>query len=931
MQKRYTLVPYLFLTISGACALVYEVTWARYLAFYIGHTTMAHMCVLAAFMGGLALGSIVIGRLTTRFRRPLAMYGVLELLIGAYALTSPLILGFGRSIMLAVGSQLEPGAPSWLAVKLLVSVLMLIVPTVLMGGTFPVMMKHFQPESRSADDKSAWLYMFNCVGGVAGSILAGFMLIPELGSYFTLVLVGTANMLLGACAAVLSWMGAENTPVPQPSADEEADSPAYHPLVVPVYIAIGVSGLVSMIYELVWIRIFAMTLGSSTYSFTLMLAAFISGISLGSLAVALIPSLRRNPLVTFAFAEIAIGIAVVLGIPLYERLPYIFWQWTSLLSRTEGAYTLLNCAKYSLCFGIMVVPTFFFGMTIPLAIKSVANRDERIGRDSGLIYGANTAGTLVGAVLTGLVLIRVLGLRHSLELALMLNIMVGVMLLLVSRRPYRYVTAGAATAVGLCLVLLMPAWHSASFVVGTFRQRDEAPESWEAYLNSFVKADVIFYQESDDGMVAVRNVKRGELSLFINGKADASSNNDLCTQIMIGQLPMFLKPDARDVLVVGLGSGISANSVLTHPGTRVDCVEISPSVVEAARYFKDHNGGVHDNERFNLIIEDARAYAAISRKKYDIVASEPTNPWIAGVGNLFSREYYQDIDKTLKPGGLMVQWIQRYEVSDELVQIMLRTLLTVFPYAYVFEPAPEDYIVIATREPLKPDFAAMARKFEEKAVAQDLARISVTSLVDILGRQTFSPDVVRMLVGKGRLINTDDYPVLEFNAPRAQFMGLGCIKFDMADQRQTNGGGLFIKDYLNGRLLAREETRSLIATNADERVLNPQLVYPLIRYYLNNWESDAWILSLYGMVAAKFDTASAARAASAIGDSSDPRVVVAQAIAAGNDALATHSAFTPQDLRPARAMLDKALKLDPGNQPLIQLRDRIVRLQENPY
>lgn len=926
MKRLFVLIPYVLLTVSGACALVYEVTWARYFALFLGHTTLAHMCVLAAFMGGLALGSILIGRMTVAFKRPLAMYGVLELLIGVYALASPTILHIARSVMLSVGSGLEPGSATWLGLKLIISIATLIVPTALMGGTFPILMRYFQPATPSAADKSEWLYAVNCVGAVAGSLVAGFALIPLLGSKSTLFATGAINIALGLCAMLLTKLGADAHI--QHESPAETHDESRHPLAVPVYAAIALSGLVSMVYELVWIRIFAVTLGSSTYSFTLMLAAFITGISLGSLTVGILPKIQRNPLVSFAFAEIAIGITVVLGLPMYERLPYVFWQWSSLLSRTSEAYSLFNLAKYALCFTIMLVPTFFFGMTLPLAIKSVARHDERIGKDSGFVYGANTIGTLIGALLTGLVFIKALGLRHSLELGLMLNIATGIVLLLISSLPRKRRFAVGALAAGLLLVLIMPRWHPLSFIAGTFRQMNAPPATWNDYKKEWLNTEVVFYSESDDGTVAVTRIPQTqELSLFINGKADATSFSDLCTQILLGQIPMFLCPDARDVLVIGLGSGVSANSILTHPGTRVDCIEISPDVVEAARYFGDHNGRLLENDRCHVVVEDARAYVAITPNKYDVVSSEPTNPWIAGVGNLFSREYYREIDRILKPGGVMAQWIQRYELSDDLMRTILRTMLSVFPCVYIFEANRGDYVVIASREPLSPDYSAMEKRLGIPEVRGDLARITVDSVIAILGRQAYSSESARMMAKGGESVNTDDYPVLEFQAPKASYLAEMCPDFERQDQRLAAGYDLFAVDYLNGRSLSREQTLSLVASYSDRRVGSQMLMYPLLRYYLSKWPGSPSTLGLYAMLVDSYDVSASVRAAAAMARTgATPKSLELQALTTTNDLLGAHTVFTPQDFGPALKVLDKAIELNPQNGVLPEMKRRALAL-----
>lgn len=922
MTRRFHLVPYVLFIISGACGLVYEVTWARYLALFIGYTTLAHMCVLAVFMGGLALGSIWIGRKTRRFRRPLAVYGVLEVAIGLYALVFPSLMASARSAALSAASGLEPGTSAWLVIKILVSFAVLIIPTVLMGGTFPTLMRYYQPESTAGEDKSEWLYLLNCAGAVIGALLAGFVFIPSYGMMFTLFGIGAVNAVLGLCAIGVSYL--------EPSAEvreiaTEAARPERYPLSTLVCAVTAASGLAAMIYELVWIRIFAVTLGSSTYSFTLMLAAFITGIALGSLVVGLAPGIRRHALSSLAMAEIAIGAAVVVSLPVYERLPYIFWRWSSLLSHTPDSYGLFNFMKFSLCFVVMVVPTFFSGMALPLAIKLVARKDERIGEDAGFVYGANTIGTLVGALITGLVLLPFIGMRHSLDLALVINVFAGAAILLVSGNQRATTCAGVACVAVILAVVIMPQWNRSSFIVGTFRQSVSAPRTWQEYQSVFYPKAVYYYSEDSDGTVAVGHTRgHSDRSLFINGKADASSYGDLCTQVLLGQLPMFFNAGARDALVIGLGSGASANSILTHPGTKVDCVEISPSVVRALPYFDKTNNRVRVNKRFNLIVEDARTYVAATRKQYDVVASEPTNPWIAGVGNLFSADYYHFVGHILKPGGIMAQWVQKYEISDYLMQVIADTMLTEFPYVYMFETQGADCVFLASKEPIEPRFAEMENMLKVPAVKRDLDRISVHTVAALLGRQMMTPETLVSLLGDNGPVNSDDQPLLEFKAPEAQFLDERAVALSQADERLTSGRGLFVRKYLGDGPLDRKTTESLIQSYSDPRVHNSALAYGLVRYYISNWPDD-WALSMYSALASGRDLSGPLRTAASVKKPG----VLAQEVRADlvvDDFMDAQTVFTPQSPYPVLQVLDKALESNPGNQRLRSRREMIIKV-----
>ena len=916
-------VPFILFVLSGGYALVYEVAWAKYLSLFIGSTTLAHMCVLAAFMGGLALGSIVIGRMTPRLRRPLAGYGVLEIVIGLYAVVFPFFIHPLQTSVLKAAADIPIGSPLWAILKIGVAMGVLLWPTFLMGGTFPMLMRHYQPGANSKseiEDKSEWLYLTNCVGAVAGALAAGFFLIPHIGLRATLSGVGFSNVALGAAAVGLAMVGPSIG-----TQKKQADMPAPSQRNAwPIYTAITISGITAMIYELVWIRLFSVTLGSSTYSFTLMLAAFITGIALGSMAVGLSKWVRRNPLLSFALAELAIGFVIIASIPQYEKLSYIFWRWGYLLNRTNEAFGLFNLIKYALCFAVMAAPTFLFGMTLPLAMKSAIRRNEMIGRDSGAIYGANTAGNIVGALLTGLVLIPFLGIRHSLEIALLANIGIGVLLLWFSPVSYRLPAAGVACLMAIVLVTALPQWTPAHLFTGNFRNLSKKPPTWSKYDAASRRAKILYYGEDGSANVAVMQARRGERLLIINGKTDASSSTDMPTQVLIGQLPMFFKPDARDVLLIGLGSGATAGSVLTHPQTRVDCLEISPAVVKSVKCFADVNWESWKNPRMNLMIEDARTYVTVTNRKYDVVISEPSNPWLAGVAGLFSKEHFESVDRTLKPDGILIQWMQGYETSDDLVTMVIRTMSNTFPYVCIFQSAEYDYILMASHEPLKPDFPAMERAVKIPAVKKDLGRVGIDSVTVLLSTQMLSADAASELAGDGP-INTDDLPLLEYQAPKSLFTGETARILNMMDERFRLGEDLFSVRYLKTHPLDRETSRSLIRVWASPPARNNDLELAMLDYYLSRWPDDRWALNHYGELVSDVDLSSALEASRRL----IPLNQGAKALAIKADILFTersraHSAFTPQDFRPALDLLDQAIALDPKNASYTQKRQEIV-------
>ncbi|MDI6827895.1 MAG: methyltransferase domain-containing protein, partial [Armatimonadota bacterium] len=566
----------------------------------------------------------------------------------------------------------------------------------------------------------------------------------------------------------------------------------------------------------------------------------------------------------------------------------------------------------------------------PLAIKAVTRRDENIGKDSGLIYGANTVGTLVGSLLAGLVLIPILGLRESLVVAVALNMIIGAMLLAGSKLPQRWICITSGSLVIAAIIFMLPQWHPASFSRGTFRMRMvRPPATWKAFRSLLSQMKVFYVGEDGSARVAVasaENIKgKYDRMLTIDGKPDGTSWGDMPTQVLFGQIPMFFKLDAKNVLVIGLGTGATAGSVLTHPNTHVDCVEISPAVAKALRYFDDVNWAVRKNPRFNLIIEDARTVVAVSKKKYDVVISEPSNPWMAGIGNLFSLEFFQSVDRVLKPGGVLAQWFHSYEMSDELVAMIIRTVRRVFPYVYIFE-VESDYILLASREPISPDFAGMEKRMAIDAIKQDLRRISITSLAALLCRQIMSPETAAEVAGEGP-VNCDDLPILEFRAPRSFYIGEVAECMNSNDERKWGNDNLFSAQYMRIHRLTREDYRSLLVTYLDSRTSHPALLIALFKHYLEKWPNDAEMLKEYAKAIASTEPLTALKA---IHSAAQVKPTL-EALELESDILFSEierrqSIFSPQDFTPVLDLLDRAIKLDPANDSLQEKRRQVVEL-----
>lgn len=905
--------------VSGACGLVYEVIWGKYLSLFIGNTTHAHMIVLATFMGGLALGSFVFGRIADRVPRPLKLYAWLEIGVGLYgALYSPMLEGV-KAWYFAAAATLEIGGVAHTLVKLPLAFATIIFPTFLMGGTLPVLSRFFIHALGAVGKRVALLYFINSFGAVAGTLIAGFYMIERLGLILGLTVTGIANVGVGIVILVL-----ETLLVRRPAAEtvEPEDRPGavYAPAQVRLAMAgIFVSGFTSMIYELVWFRVFAVALESSTYSFSLMLAAFITGITAGSLAAGRVMKRTRRVLLVFGVCELAIAATVVLCIPLYERLPYYFWGIRYMLRPVPETFAYYSLAKFMLCFGIMVIPTLFFGMTLPLVSHIASTRFGQLARKIGDVYAANTVGTLLGALSTGLILIPWLGIGQSLTVAFALNLAVGMTVLFrTPDAPPRVWRTGALGGIVLILLpywLIFARWHDERFAIGFFRNREAPPPTYKAFLQLPMNRFTLrYYREDLNGNVAVLEHVlpdgRRKLSMTVNGKVDATSDEDVPTQTLLGQLPLMLAPEAKQVLMVGLGSGITAGTALTHPIENLDCLEISDGVAEACSRFAPYNNDVLNHPRFNLIVEDAKTYVKTTPKKYDVVISEPSNPWMAGIGNLFTIEFFQDVRNLLKPGGIMAHWFHRYETSDELVATVVRTYQMAFPYTYIFQGNTIDLILMGSTRRIAPDFDRMAEKLNTPAIKRELERIHIMDIPGLLSLQMVSPEHVTRIAAAGD-VNSDYRPILEYRAPLAFYTGGTAYDIMRRDERLTPGHRLLLSEYLADHPLTPDQYKQLITLFRTKPTDHDALAYSLLERYVALRPDDHAALRAFATLTLQQNGLQ--RAAAIYGttvDASNPRDLEVYAELLFNERKQYHSVFNPQRFEAAVAFLRRSIEMD---------------------
>lgn len=775
---------------SGVAGLVLEVAWSRLLEEVTGSSASAQGVILATYMGGMALGSWLWGRRADRSKNPVRLYALLELAIGAYALALPFLIELVSGPFLRVerGLYVE-SASAVTALRLAFATLLLLVPTVLLGGTLPAAVRALSKD-QEVRPVVARLYFLNSLGASVGAALAGFWLIPSLGLWGA---TGVASGLDFA-AALVALLAARLFSAPSSSAstDEAAPMPAQARWALAITALCGLSALT---LEVAWTRLLSLLLGASAQSFAVMLSAFLLGIALGGMAVSWRRWCITEPLWVLGWLVVIAVISTALALPLVERVGYELTLLRSSFPRTVEGYADYQKASFAACLLLMVLPTTALGAALPLAARAALGQSSSAGAAVGSAFAWNTLGTVGGAV-GGALLLPVLGLRGVFFLALgALAAASGLCgLAVLERREGRsFLPFGAALLV-LGVALAQPGWDYKVLAGGLFRaELDKGKEiSFERFREALIQQQELRYVK--DGFHATVLVADSPYdksrTLKLNGKPDASTGDDMATQSLLGHLPLILSPRAKRAMVVGLGSGVTCADMLTHEGVEVDAVELSPEVKEAARYFEAVNGRVLENPRLRLFIDDARSFLKLTPRKYEVIVSEPSNPWTSGVGGLFGAEFYSDVARALEPQGLFVQWFHTYEIDDELFALVARTLGKEFPHVLAFRVRQADVLFIASKEPLRPEPSLMRARFTP-AVRASLLRAGLpASLEGLLAMQALSAEAVRAFPGEGP-VNTSRHPILEFGAPKAFFLGVRTVLLDRLDERRnTRGEGL---------------------------------------------------------------------------------------------------------------------------------------------
>lgn len=783
------------LFVSGAAGLIYEVVWSRYLALFVGSSGVAHLVILSVFMGGLAIGSRLFGPRADAAKRPLLVYVLLEVGIALAGILYPSAFEPLRALFINAARALGGGGGALAIAASLVAGASILPAAILMGGTTPVLLRGTGIGDRDLGRGIAAYYFINSLGAVFGALAAGLWLVPQLGLAESSRAAAGLNIIAGSLALAVLLMSPKTKSDRAESAAEESSAPMFSAKEIrAAAIVATISGFVSFIYEVAWIRLLSLVLGSATYAFPLMLGAFILGLSLGSLALAL----RRSDSGWFrilGWSQLAIGMSALLSLCYYDYLPLLANHIRMGVVQAPENYPLYLTLLFALCIGAMILPTFCMGIALPAATRVVTKAASDSGRSIGRLFALNTAGTVVGAIVGGAILLPTFGIRHTIEGACFLSALIGLWVLRASdegNEKARLATMMRAVcfllASGLLYAAFSPDLDRRTLTAGMYREKARIP-SLRAAIEGARQREIIYYADGIDATIAVTanqnpNEPNGDpiLALVINGKVDASSHHDMQTQLMVGHLPMMLHPDPKEVLVVGLGAGVTVGATLIGGAGHVDCIELIPEVVEAARFFSAYNGGAHTDPRFKVFVQDAKTYLLMSEKKYDTIINEPTNLWVSGVPGLFTKEHLSAARKCLKDDGIYLEWLHTYEMQDKTLWPLIATFQEVFPYSTVFNVG-GDLIFIGSPSPFEPDFARMEKYVAQHDVAQQLARFSIHGLLPILSMQVVAKTTTPGPLVPPREPISDFYPKLDYECAEAFFLDATASSAALLDRR----------------------------------------------------------------------------------------------------------------------------------------------------
>lgn len=766
--------------LSGATGLIYEVLWMRMLGLVFGATTLAVSTVLAAFMGGLALGSAIAGKLGKRIRKPLSTYGWMEIGIAIFALLVPFLFQWVDNVYAWVWQHFHPGFFAFSVWRFVLSSLLLLVPTTLMGATLPVLSAAIVNSAKHDSSSVTRLYSCNLLGAIIGTLAAGFLLLPLLGVRLTIVVAASINIIVGIIAITQQRKSETLRDAPDVADVTPAtDAVEGHGFWL---LCAFVSGFVTISTQVSWTRLLTMIIGSSTYAFSIVVALFLIGLAGGAWIVGRSKSTRlvRS---TMLKVEIFTAISLMLSLFVVNRIPNLLVTLGLKLQISSWPGLL---ALQILSAGLLVlVPALLMGMVMPLVLVWAGSNTNRAVALVGRSYAINTLGAIAGAFITGFILIPRTSTKFTIIFAAAMCVLVAGFAFKPAANATepavrRALAFGAIPVAWIFLIIAAPRMQLADFSIGAYdslirvlaQTREGIKESPEQTSANQTR-ELLMYSEGPTSTVTVRR-DQDTISMAINGRTNASDSiYDMPTQVMLAQVPMLVAPKIDNGLIIGYATGVSVGAMLQSPIQSVTCVELEPETVKGSKFFNHVNHQPLNDPRTQLVIDDARTYLRVTPNRYDVIVSEPSHPWVPGVANLFTQEFFEMGRSRLSDEGVFVQWVQIYQLSTESLRSVLATYHKVFPHVLVFRVGGlgkgKDLILMGSNSPLNLD--KIKERIVDPRMALEIGRVQLKTEEDVRGWFVCDEKKLGPAVA-GAVINTDDNMHIETTVPREAFRPL---------------------------------------------------------------------------------------------------------------------------------------------------------------
>lgn len=777
--------------ISGASGLIYEIVWMRKLALVFGSTVEAVSTVVAVFMGGLALGSWLFGRKVDSAGKPLKLYVFLELGIAASGVIILLILlpALDNAYIFLHSLGLKTGTPILLA-RLLLAVLILLLPTALMGGTLPVMSRFIIRSQSELGSRISTLYGINTLGAVAGSISTGFWFIALFGEPAT-VWMAVAGNLTAALLALTVSVFSRKVPAVGEVKEKAYRAPNYEEAklsYVPWLFA--VSGFASLALEVLWTRALLYFVGLSVHAFTIILTSFLAGIALGSLIVRSIVDRTKKLFLFFGVLQWIIAASTLASVPLFGKLPIIYQRLNLLLGANTWSQTTL--VKFFLCLAVLGLPTLAMGAAFPVVNRLYIHRRASLGRGVGTLYSANTSGTILGSLAAGFLLLPLAGITGSILFVACLNMAVAAACFFFEDHQLKAGKWLPLTS-SLSLLAIMALVYFSGSIGPVVRYSLQDPGK-----------DILFCREGTEASIAVLRNSNGYRELNINGESTAYTGfEDIMIHKLLAHLPILFHPGPQNILVVGFGFGSTVYTATTYNLPQVECVELVPDEILTAKYFYPENHGVLDSSGVEIIFEDGRNLILTSTSKYDIISFNAIHPKLSPM--LYTLDFYRLCARALAPHGTICAWLPTNGLTLMEFKILLRSFTEVFPHSSLWYCNPANLILLGSSEPLRIDFQAFSKNISRDRIRENLQEVRLDHPLSLLSLFLIGENRLRELLSDVPL-NTDSKPIIEFsrtvepNVPLETYRWIKDNMEPMTDYLVRDKSSSFNKDSL-GRLV----------------------------------------------------------------------------------------------------------------------------------